>query len=209
MSQIEKAGMTPAGVGSGAEVSQSRASSTSDQQGQVASLRAEIGMLSTRVAELDRQVAELQDQSSHIARGWRLASATVFLGILALTYIASLSDLAPTLLRRVENRFGLFALLPFSSEATLHFGGWMLAMIFAGFAVRSFPVLLSVAVTLYVAGISVEVLQHEITSTRQQEWGDVIANSLGIGTGLLVIIAVRVGIYLTDPRRSLTVRSPD
>lgn len=209
MSQIEKAGTAPTDDGDGADVPQSRVSATGDQSGQVAALRAEMTELNTQVAELNRQVAELQDQSSHIARGWRFASATVFLGILALTYIASLSDLAPTLLRRVENRFGLFALLPFSSEATLHFGGWMLAMIFAGFAVRSFPVLLSVAVTLLVSGVSVEVLQHEITSTRQQEWGDVIANSLGIGTGLLVILAVRIGIYLTDPRRTSRLRTAD
>ena len=171
-------------------------------EARLAGLVAQVESLTARVAELDDRVAELVDQGTHFARGWRFASAITFLGILALTYVAGLSDLAPILLRRIEDRMGILGSVPFSIETMLHFTGWALAMIFAGIAVRSLPSLIWVAIGLSALGVGVEVLQDHFTATRQQEWGDVIANSTGLSVGLLVILAVRAGVYLTDPRRS-------
>nr|WP_255505421.1 VanZ family protein [Alkalisalibacterium limincola] len=44
--------------------------------------------------------------------------------------------------------------------------------------------LLGVAVALAAYGLLLEVAQHTLTTTRMFEWGDVLANTLGVVLGL-------------------------
>ncbi len=110
---------------------------------------------------------------------------------LALAAAALLSDRAPKLVVRAQDRFERPWWFPWPiDDSMFHISTWFVITLLAVVAVRSLRARLLVAAGTAVAGPVLEYLQLRLTATRAFEAADIIANTrgvyLGLAAGLLV-----------------------
>jgi len=161
---------------------------------QVEALGTQIANLRVIVMNQDRELTELRAASS--ARRtftWRSAAGVLFVCTLILTFVTSLSTVAPPELVGLGN-LGFIKTLPWGIDAILHFVGWMAAMVLGGLAVRTRPLVIALAAILQVCGVTLEALQGAFTAKRNPEWADVLANTSGIIAGLCVLAVLEAGL---------------
>lgn len=102
------------------------------------------------------------------------ARAWLALWVLALVVVAVGSLLPPSALPEA----------PRVSDKLVHVAMYFVLMAAAVQLFASPRALLGVAVALAAYGLLLEVAQHTLTTTRMFEWGDVLANTLGVVLGL-------------------------
>ncbi len=122
---------------------------------------------------------------------------------LALATVLLLSDRAPALTRgglrmglvvgrKVEGRTGIDLIdhndIPFSWEQVGHAGLWAVALVLASSALARRASLFQVASGVLAVSAAFELGQFFLTDTRQLEWADLAANSVGLALGVLAVV---------------------
>lgn len=135
----------------------------------------------------------------------RVLIALLGLGAVAFNAVLMLSDRAPRVSRRIGGelmarlserldtggRAGRLVddpRLP-ASDALVHIGVWAVAMVFVGLAVWSWRGLMLGAGAVFVLSAMIEVGQQRFTRTRTFEFGDIVANGIGVALGTAVAAA--------------------
>ena len=76
------------------------------------------------------------------------------------------------------------------SDAIVHIGLWSGAMLLAGLATWSWTSLTAAMLLLLAGSTGLELFQERLAPTRTTEWSDVVANTVGIGIGLAVVLVL-------------------
>lgn len=142
---------------------------------------------------------------------WRAATALLSLGALLATAVLLLSDRAPGLLRRLSTRidFGSSRAAQVASRARpqsdfeVHVSVWAVVALLVGLTMWSNRSVLASAVTVFVGSVLAEWGQQVVTSTRNLQVPDIVANGFGTlaGLGLVCGIAILMG-WEDTPARS-------
>ena len=80
--------------------------------------------------------------------------------------------------------------VPWERDEVAHLVGWGSVMMATGFLFRSRRSLGDLAVGVFAASVSIELMQKLFTANRQLEAEDISANSLGIMVGLMFLVAL-------------------
>ena len=80
--------------------------------------------------------------------------------------------------------------VPWERDEVAHLVGWGSVMVATGFLFRSRRSLGDLAVGVFAASVSIELMQKLFTANRQLEAEDISANSLGIMVGLMFLVAL-------------------
>lgn len=82
--------------------------------------------------------------------------------------------------------------IPFASDHFGHVVLWATGTFLVGLALRSRWSLSRIAVASFAASVALELAQPVVTATRIVEWGDIVANGIGVVLGLAGLAALAV-----------------
>jgi hypothetical protein len=77
-------------------------------------------------------------------------------------------------------------------DALAHIGLWAGAMVLAGLATWSWGSLAAVVLVVFAGSTGLEVVQEQVSPTRITERSDLVANAVGIGVGLALVVAITI-----------------
>jgi VanZ family protein len=146
--------------------------------------------------------------------GWRPAVALLGVGAMLATAVLLMSDRAPGLLRRLSSRIDsgssraarLAAETRPQSDFEIHILVWAGITVLVGLAMWSSRSLLVSAVAVLALSVGAERAQLLVTSTREMQLGDLVANTIGVLTGLGVVSGLSILMGWKDPDGQLVGR---
>jgi hypothetical protein len=119
--------------------------------------------------------------------------------MLAGAVMLMLSDRAPGFLRRLSGdlaeridssgrpaQIATDDRLP-DGDTLVHILVWAAVVVLVGWAVWSWRGLVIVSGTVFGASVVIELSQAHLTQTRESQWGDIVANAVGIVLGAAVV----------------------
>lgn len=149
--------------------------------------------------------------------GWRPLAALSSVGWMLVAAIVLVSDRAPGLLRRLSDRIDvgssrtaeLAAQARPESDFEIHVYLWAAVALFVGLASWSNRSLLVSAIGVFALSVVAERAQDALSHTRDAQFGDLVANLVGVlaGLGLVCGLAILMGWRDAPPPRSRARRS--
>lgn len=138
---------------------------------------------------------------------WRPAAALLAMGAMLASAVLLMSDRAPGLLRRLSARIDtgssraahLARETRPQSDFEIHVLVWAAITVLVGLAMWSNRSLLAAAIVVLAASVLAERAQEVLTQTRELQFGDVVANSIGVLAGLGLVSGLSILFGWKDP----------
>lgn len=140
-------------------------------------------------------------------RGWRVVPLLLSLGAFAVNAVILLSDRAPGLFRRISSRIdagvhraagaagvdvpGGSVRVP-QSDFDVHVAIWAVAALLVGLAMWSWASLVMGSAAVLVTSAGLELAQSAYTRSRNVQFDDLIANTVGVVAGTCAVAAFSV-----------------
>ncbi|HVF14205.1 MAG TPA: hypothetical protein VM942_06365 [Acidimicrobiales bacterium] len=165
-----------------------------------------MSLLGGRSSPAVRRLTPLGPGGRPFAR-WRPAAALLGAGATLVAAVLLTSDRAPGLLRRLSSRIdsGSSRAAQLASETRpqsdfeIHILVWAGVTVLVGLAMWSSRSLLVSAMTVLATSVMAERAQLLLTSSREMQLGDVVANTIGVLTGLGLVSGLAILMGWRDP----------